>query len=68
MGDQIYSSIKDLVNEKVLVRGEIEIESHNSVDSVNKKCYMMWVPVSSTDKVYCSWVRDMGSNPAYTKN
>ena len=57
-----------MVNEKVLVRGEIEIESHNSVDSVNKKCYMMWVPVSSTDKVYCSWVRDMGLNPAYTKN
>ena len=57
-----------MVNEKVLVRGEIEIESHIYVDLVNKKCYMMWVPVSSTDKVSCSQVRDMGSNPAYTKN
>uniref|UniRef100_A0A2N9IKR3 Uncharacterized protein n=1 Tax=Fagus sylvatica TaxID=28930 RepID=A0A2N9IKR3_FAGSY len=28
----------------------------------------MWVPVSSTGKVSCCRVRDLGSNPAYTKN
>ena len=28
----------------------------------------MWVPVSSISKISCRRVRDMGSNPAYTKN
>ena len=30
--------------------------------------YDAWVPVSSTGKVSCCRVRDLGSNPAYTKN
>ena len=28
----------------------------------------MWVLVSSTSKVFCRRTRDLGSNPAYTKN
>ena len=28
----------------------------------------LWVPVSSTGKVSCRRARDLGSNPAYTKN
>jgi hypothetical protein len=28
----------------------------------------LWVPISSTGKVSCRRARDLGSNPAYTKN
>ena len=28
----------------------------------------LWVLVSSTGKVFCRRVRDLGSNPAYAKN
>jgi hypothetical protein len=30
--------------------------------------HKLWVPVSSTGKVSCRRTRDLGSNPAYTKN
>ena len=33
-----------------------------------KDKFYPWVPVSSTDKVFCRRARDLGSNPAYTKN
>jgi hypothetical protein len=28
----------------------------------------MWIPVNSTGKVFCRQARDLGLNPAYTKN
>jgi hypothetical protein len=31
-------------------------------------CGFQWVPISSTGKVFCRRARDLGSNPAYTKN
>ena len=33
-----------------------------------KDKFYLWVPVSSTGKVFCRRAKDLSSNPAYTKN
>ena len=37
-------------------------------NNISMKEVSEWVSVSSTHKIFCCQVRDLSSNPAYTKN
>ncbi len=47
------------------MEGYIVVLLNVVVDNTSVK---LWVPVNSTRKVFCCRVRDLGLNPAYTKN
>jgi hypothetical protein len=67
LGFQKYCSLSKVIN--ALLQTYMDLFSMNDICGLrSSRVFRVWVPVSSTGKVSCRQTRDLGSNPAYTKN